>query len=338
LTVPGTTDTPISASLHVRRSPPEPRGTRGPAPRHRRAARPAGAILDDPTGANLTRSFAVSETCTPASSKGSNVEPEPPLVRFARAGGQVGQADDHIDGTQDDVIRAALRTIHLALGTEYLKRQIDADKSNGYLLLDGPEDHRDDDETALLRTERLLLLARELRDAQAIPGFAALRVELQKRSMYDAVAEMRAVNHMRRRSDDLEFIDPNAGGPTYDAAMIFNGVRVAVEVKAKAAKTVNEYQPDLIARSLKRARQQLPPSGPSLIYLQLTSPWTEDVDVMSSVDHTICHWLKNTSRVNGVVVLTERRFPLPTGGSRLTQASAYIPNLTPRTAVEGLND
>ena len=157
--------------------------------------------------------------------------------------------------------------------------------------------------------------------------------------MYEAIAEMRAANDMRKRTDDLRFIDSNVRrGMSYGADMVYNGHRVAVEVKAKLSRPVVAYKPQAIVDSLSKARKQLPQRGPSLVYLQLASPWTDDPDTMLSVDRTIRHWLTNTGRVNGVLIMLERSLARPEGGITKTNGTAYIPNLNPSSPVPGLQD
>ena len=237
------------------------------------------------------------------------------------------------------LIKDSIHVIARLLGTDYLRRQIDSAGSGGFLMLDGDLDEDEDLATRILPSDRLVTLAWELHGAQFIEGFDVLAHELRRRSMYEAIAEMRAANDMRKRTDDLRFIDSNVRrGMSYGADMVYNGHRVAVEVKAKLSRPVVAYKPQAIVDSLSKARKQLPQRGPSLVYLQLASPWTDDPDTMLSVDRTIRHWLTNTGRVNGVLIMLERSLARPEGGITKTNGTAYIPNLNPSSPVPGLQD
>ena len=94
-----------------------------------------------------------------------------------------------------------------------------------------------------------------------------------------------------------------------------------------------DYRPRLIENSLNKARRQLPGSGPALIYLQVSSPWSDDADVMTSVDACIHQWLRKTRRVNGVHVLVERTFTRPDGHGAVSRGVVFIPNLSARAPV-----
>jgi hypothetical protein len=229
--------------------------------------------------------------------------------------------------------RDALRFLVNVLGRDWLERELDGTRQGGYLLLDSPEQAADTVQPHL-RTDRLMTLAMELHEVQDIGGFDHLVAELRTRSLFEAVAEMRAANHMLRAGQEAWFVDPNAtAGRSYDAVVVLSGIEVAVEVKAKEPKPVADYRPRLIENSLDKARRQLPGSGPALIYLQVSSPWSDDADVMTSVDACIHQWLRKTRRINGVHVLVERTFTRPDGHAAVSRGGVFIPNLSARAPV-----
>lgn len=232
------------------------------------------------------------------------------------------------------MMRNAFHIIGETLGHEWLMRE----RNKGdFLMLDDPEDADEDSAAAIEPVLRLFDLASEIEDARHVRGFDHLLVDLRPRSTYEALAELRAVNHMVRAGENAWFVDPaESEGPSFDAVVVLAGVEVAVEVKVKLPKPTGEYRPNLIVNSLAKARKQLPPAGPSLIYLQLGSPWTDDPATMDSVDETITTWLTKTRRVNGVLVMAERQFDRgPSARSRM-RGSYYISNPRPRHAVEVL--
>jgi hypothetical protein len=225
------------------------------------------------------------------------------------------------------------------LGTAWLERELEAPKDKGYLLLGGDEDD-DDDLCAYLRLQRVVLLASELDASQRIiRGSRHLVKALRARTSYEAVAELRAINHMARAGQAAWFIDPNANqGPSFDAVVVLSGHEVAVEVKAKESKPVAEYRPSLIENPLRKARSQLPPSGPSMVYLQIASPWSDDEGVLLSIDSTVKRMLDKSGRINAVVLMLERTYIRPDGNRSRASGQLTIPNLNPHVWVPDIQD
>lgn len=219
-----------------------------------------------------------------------------------------------------------MRFLISTLGQDWAKREILAD--TGYLMLG--ENAPETPDSDLVRTHRLITLALELEAVRDVAGFADLLAQLQQRSMYEAVAEMRAVRLMQGLGTDIEFINPNAHeGRSFDAAMTIDGVRVAVEVKAKLPAPVHQYSPTALTNALTKARKQLPSEGPGLIYLQIPHPWSATPEVLDSAQVVILRWLSNTSRVNAVVVMLERWAPREVG-HRFSSAHVELINPRPR--------
>lgn len=224
-------------------------------------------------------------------------------------------------------IKRAFRVVHIYLGRRWLEREISEKSRNGYLMIDGPNDADEEEEEQFVRQHRLLALALELERAEGIAGFEDLLRSIRTRSMYEAVAELRAVNLLQVSGEQAWFMSPTGSpGKTYDATVVLSGIEVAVEVKAKTALPLDQYHPRKIESSLRKARGQLPAAGPSMIYLQLTTPWSVDAEVMVSIETTIHRWLENTRRVNAVILMLEGIFPRKAGGMRFTQARLNIIN------------
>lgn len=237
--------------------------------------------------------------------------------------------------------REAMDFVHAILGSAWLERELEEKRTGGYLLLDGPDDDDDDDQVAsFLRQSRLVTLALELHEARWVAGFSHMVRELRTRSMYEAVAELRAVNLAARAGEDVWFIDPNAkSGPSYDAVVVLSGIEVALEVKAKLPKPLQDYRPRTIENTLNEARRrQLPKAGPSVIYMQIASPWSDNEEVLLSIDATIRRWLTKTRRVNAVILMLERTFVRADGNRSVTTGRLTIPNLHPHVWVPDIQD
>jgi hypothetical protein len=219
------------------------------------------------------------------------------------------------------------------LGPEWLERELDTPQGKGFLLLGGDLDH-DDDFSAYLRVQRVVLLAQELADASDVRGSGHLMKALRARSSYETIAELRAINYMARIGQAAWFIDPDSSqGPSFDAIVVLSGHEVAVEVKAKRPKPVSEYRPQLIENALRKARSQLPPSGPSIVYLQIASPWSDDEGVLLSIDTTVKRMLDKSRRINAVVLMLERTYIRPDGNRTFTTGQHRISNPHPRLFV-----
>jgi hypothetical protein len=146
--------------------------------------------------------------------------------------------------------RDAFRIMRDALGFDWIARELDPALPSGYLLLGRDSD--DEASTRIERSHRIANLALALYDARSIRGFEHLAAELRGRQLYEAVVELRAVNHMLRAGQDAWFVDPHERvGHTYDGVVVLNGIEVAVEVKAKLPQPVDAFRPNLIENSLR---------------------------------------------------------------------------------------
>lgn len=233
----------------------------------------------------------------------------------------------------------AVGVLHEHLGSLWLERELDPRARNGYLLLDGPANAHDSPQDEVIRGYRAFNLARDLLGVHEVRGFPDLLRELRTRSLYEASAELRSLIHLLQAGEGVEFrASDSKPGKSYDASVVLNGIEVAVEVKAKTDQPASAYEPKKIESTLKKARQQLPATGPSLIYLQLGSSWGSDTQVMTSVDDTIRRWLKHTGRVNAIVVMLEHRFPLYGGGMRVQRGYYTLFNERVHTPVPDLQD
>lgn len=185
---------------------------------------------------------------------------------------------------------------------------------------------------------RLGSLANELHEARSIPGFAAFVKGLRARSMLDATAEMWAVRQCNAVFGNVRFVDPHSGpGRTPDAITVLDGIEVAIEVKARAELPLEDYNSKKILSTLGSARGQLPKSGPSLIYLRISPPWSEDQETLISIGNACASFLRNSRRVNAVVLLLERRLPHPDGGGMAFKiASVAVLNDNPRVWIPGI--
>jgi hypothetical protein len=225
----------------------------------------------------------VTKRRTEAKSTAPKVSPVNRAEEVRAWASEVYDPDDpeRLDFTSEELAHEAftqsVRVNKSALGTWWLKRELRerATQLGGMLGLDAP-----DQPVGPQTLYRINNLAYELHEARAIPGFEAFARGLRSRSLRDATAEMWAVRHCARAGEGAKFIDPNmSAGRSPDAVVILGGRRVPVEVKARVEQPLvayDAYDDRKIMSTLGGARKQLPGGGPSLIYLRLSPPWSED--------------------------------------------------------------
>jgi hypothetical protein len=246
-----------------------------------------------------------------------------------------GRLDSTSPEDGERVIKESFRIARRFLGDEWVDRQFDSKvrHTDGGLGLAaewvGPES-----------LNRLFSLARELHDAQDLPGFSAFVRDLRSRSLLAAVAEMKAVRHCADGGQGVRFIDPNRLlGRQPDAITLLSGVAVAVEVKVRKTLPTSAYSDEKILSTLGSARKQLPTSGPSLIYLGIGPPWSEDETTMIAIHRACRTFLRKTRRVNAVVLMMEIRLPHPDGSGMAFQSSFLtVPNHDPHIWLPDIQD
>jgi hypothetical protein len=237
----------------------------------------------------------------------------------------------------DQVVIQSLEIAKHHLGSAWLEREfIGGTRSRRAGL--GFED--DPDWIGPIPLMRLFSLASELQEANSIPGFAAFVRGLRARSLVDATAEMWAVRHCREAGQGVRFVDPHGTlGRSPDAITVLSGMDVPVEVKARAELPVAAYDRRKILSTLGSARGQLPQEGPSLIYLRISPPWSEHEETLLSIGQACSAFLRNSRRVNAVVLMLERRLAHPDGGGMAFKiATITVPNERPRVWVPDIQD
>lgn len=229
----------------------------------------------------------------------------------------------------DRAVVESLEIIQHYLGSAWLKREL---LGVARARRSGLGFEEDPDWIGPIPLMRLGSLASELHEARSIPGFAPFVKGLRARSMLDATVEMWAVRHCKAMVGNVRFVDPHSGtGRTPDAMTVLGGVDVAIEVKSRAELPVENYDRKKILSTLGSARGQLPKSGPSLIYLRISPPWSEDEETLMSIGNACTNFLSNSRRVNAVVLLLERRLAHPDGGGMAFKIASFaVLNDTPR--------
>ncbi len=193
-----------------------------------------------------------------------------------------------------------------------------------------------DVEQAWRLQHQLTELAHLLYEAQTLPGFREAVQELRTRSMRGVVVELRTAVMLRMAGHEPRLVQRTGRkGADYDIAVPFGEVQVAVEVKSKEEDT--PYDEGTVRATLRDARQQLPQEGPGVVVLAVPRNWTAGDAVQAEVVETVLGSLRNSRRINAVVLLWEAVAQSTTG--QRAYANAYLPvwNPQPRASVAGLD-
>jgi len=257
-----------------------------------------------------------------------------------------GLDQDHVKASESAPVPAdidrdrfawSLEVLHAFLGTEWLQRELDSRlPGHGYLLFGGDEDSEEHPDDQQLRLYRAHALASDLVGAQQLRGFSGWLAELPRRSLREAAAELRTARHMFGAGGEVELLTASTAGRSPDLRFRLDGRDVWVEVKAKEDRPAPSFREGSITSSLKKAAKQLPRDAPGLIYLHLPHTWGDDAEVLPKADDAARSWLRQTGRVNAIVIMLERRLPIPGGGLRFSTAHYTLPNPNPRVSLPGI--
>lgn len=157
-------------------------------------------------------------------------------------------------------------------------------------------------------THRVTDLARNLYEAQPLQGFRAMTRELRSRTLVGAAAELRTAHLLQINNREVRFVEPSGHrGENFDQVVTYEEAEVAIEVKAKDDSTA--YSRSSLRSSLADARKQLPPGGPGIVVLHVPSAWAAYEDP-GEVDEVVAEILRNSSRINAIVLVWEQWVPI----------------------------
>lgn len=144
-------------------------------------------------------------------------------------------------------------------------------------------------------------LGRLLFDLQSFGWFDDLVDNLRQRDLTGALFEAEVARLLMQVPAEASLRVPTGEkGQDFDIDLGGLGLTVPVEVKAKDADT--PFTRRTIKKTLDRARKQLPPGGLGLVFIRIPRSWVAD-QIMTELDSEVAHSLRNTSRVQAVVVV-----------------------------------
>jgi len=180
------------------------------------------------------------------------------------------------------------------------------------------------------------MLSALLLGTQHLPGFDEHIESVRTRELSGAVYELFVAYQFAIAGYDVRFRKPSGvTGGDYDLDVIVDGINVAVEVKSRDQLEESAFKPGLVSSTLKAARGQLPPSGPSIVFVQIPWTWGSTPEIRSVIATEANERIRSTSRINRIVVSFEEVI-LGEGqeGGGVVFRQAVIDNPTPRSPVD----
>lgn len=199
------------------------------------------------------------------------------------------------------------------LGEDWVARHIDGEcsrrRGNSYLRT-APANLMERHEHYL----RIMELARRIFELGQESFANLLNDNLRQRDLEGAAFEadvVRMLVALPRVALDLR---PEHGTKTDDYDIdVWLGTeqRWSIEVKTRAESS--PYSAKALARTLGRARSQLPPDGVGTIFMKVPTPWLGEADYRYGHADTVMNMLRNTSRVHAVVLVWDQWTLKPSG-------------------------
>lgn len=235
-----------------------------------------------------------------------------------------------------DLLDQSLGALAFFMGEKWVERELARTRGPNYLLIQdrGVPDLLGESALRQFRVNNLayyLSAAMDMTNRGSLRGFGTYLVDARTRSIEELSAEMRALLHMSLSGARVTLIAPRCGtAKSPDAKISSDGTHVWVEVKSKRD-AATRFSETTVARSLDKARSQLPATGPGLVYLQVPAAWPTEGYAPLVLETLVQRWLRNTGRINIVVLMLEKRSSYPGGLTGFTHASYAVANPHPRT-------
>ena len=225
----------------------------------------------------------------------------------------------------------AYSVIGTVLGPKWFATNLNPATGAEYFLFQSP----DDSVGAYVRQYRILQLGRHLYELQHLPDFDGMVQNLRTRSLVGACAELHAAYLLTQNGHPVRFVLPTGTkGGDFDQFVSYRGSEISIEVKAKGDHT--PYTKSSLLASIKSARQQLPSTGPGVVFVHLPSEWTEDARFIGEIDAVVDQVLRNSKRMNALIFFWEQWIPAqPHGMVSMSKFHPYF-HSSPRTPVQDL--
>jgi hypothetical protein len=153
--------------------------------------------------------------------------------------------------------------------------------------------------------ERTLRIAELLFNLQSVGGINGRLNDLRAGKVEATYAELENGAFLLTRGVPFKYVEETGvKGRDYDLRILLRGGKwVNCETKCKVEST--GLSGGAIRNALDRARKQLPPGEPSLVFLKMPEPWVHEPPVSALVSAAKNDFLRRTSRVVAVVLRWE---------------------------------
>lgn len=180
--------------------------------------------------------------------------------------------------------------------------------------------------------DRIIKLGHMLYGLRNCRGFDAFIASLKTRDLGPTFFELWVANILLMNRYEIVFVEATGErGNDYDLIGSRDGSELSVEAKSRRAGPIlNE---NTLTNALTKARKQLPPSGPSVVFVEIPGEWTSNRNAETVIGRSVKSFLRNTSRVNGVVICWHQWIRLDVGRASTSFVRQYE-NLNPQSPVE----
>lgn len=188
------------------------------------------------------------------------------------------------------------------------------------LTEEGRYDHQD----------RIVKLGHMLYALKSCRGFGAFINSLKSRDLAPTFFELWVANILATSGHEVAFVETSGvRGSDYDLTASRRGHVLHIEAKSRRSSPILCER--TLNNALAKARKQLPPTGPSVVFVEIPAEWTMNKDAEIVVGDCIASFFRNTSRVNGVVICWHKWIGLKPGRASTTLVRQYD---NPKLSVE----
>ncbi len=203
----------------------------------------------------------------------------------------------------------AWAVIITTLGPDWWEKHWEtARTSKDYFLKLGKEYSREDH----IFQHRMIILGHMLYALKDAQGYETFISSLKTGDIESTFFELLVAELLQRNGFSIEFI-AESGKKTedYDVRANINDSEFCVEAKSRRDGIIlNEKT---LTNTLQKARKQLPSTLPGIIFISIPEQWTREPTVENIIGECVKAFLRNTGRVNYVVIVWNIHVDLEVG-------------------------
>lgn len=211
------------------------------------------------------------------------------------------------------------------MGPEWWRRHLASDSSHDFFVRSP-----DDPAVGFWHQHRVHQLHRDLLVCQHLDGFDQALDDIRTRDVPGAMNELWVASQIAQAGRHVAFVERSGvKGEDFD---ILVDDSLPVEAKAKADATA--YSESTLQRTLREARQQLPATGPGVVFVRVPRTWVASTEFHAGSHDVIGGALRNSGRINAVVVSWEQAASVEPQGMAFFQMYRAYENHSPKSAAD----